>query len=1753
MKQKKWLKRAISGMLTAVTLLTTAMSPMTAGAAELSTDEELAAYVKSLPVMEAVADQLDGGEIVQAEAYEVEIGSEVDLKSDFTEISFNKEKIKVSFFEAENEEGQAFTTSHADTYEAVYYAEPVSGHPAYQFSRSVIVKEPEHKETQVSEEHGTNAGAEEESSEESEDADSDLPDSGKESVLSEEEFNSELKKTEDQKTVDPETGVSLSEVMKEAVDQGIDLNELKPGETVHFSMPAVMAAGATGSQSVSITQGVYYYYADYGLGSYLTSPYYVSWGNITATAYCVQPSKPGPGDGTYTITKIEDNQALAKVCYYGTLASEENGFFDEKHPDFSAGKRFIVTHLAASYANGSSDWDSGTNATGRALAMELYNYCMGMPDIPDVKMSFSKDNVKAYIDGNSQRTETITFQADQLQTVTFQLPQGVSLVNVSTGQTSAAGARVEICGGTKFYLTAPLNQAETVAEVYSSTMKGSIDKEYSAYKIITGSSLQDLALVFGEGVGSDQYVKFQVTWTKECKVSVIKRDKETSKTLAGAVYGIYSDEDCKNLIAKMPATDENGVSSITLEKTQETVYLKEISVPTGYQIDTDSYNVTLKIGQTVTSQVADQRVNARLHLTKQDAETGSHAQGDATLEGAVYGLYAREDIVHPDGKSGVLYQRDAQVATLTTDKNGEAEIHDLYLGKYYLREITAPEGYLVDTKEHDIDCSYEGANVSTVERTVVLEDTVKKQPFQIIKAANNGQTDAELLSGAGFSAYLKSSLTVKEDGSYDFAASEPVVLTADGKTEMFTDNKGYACSIPLPYGTYIVRETTTPHNFAPVDDFEVSITENHPDEPQTWRVLLDDEFQAKLKIVKKDDETGMPVLVPGAEFKIYDLDQEVYVEQVTTYPTTTVHTSFFTDENGYLILPENLNAGRYRIEEVTAPEGYTVNGETVEIAVDSNTAYQVDPVSKDLVIEVEIENHPVKGELTVTKAGELLTGYEENFLYDSFSLEGAVFEVYAAEDIYTPDHQKDENGNRIVIYEEGTLVATLTTDETGSAEIENLPLGAYRVAEKEAPEGFVKNTALQEVVFTYVDQDIPIVEQAVHFENERQKVSFTVIKQNAETNAEVEGAIFGLYNAEDIISDSGELLVKADTLLQEMVSDENGKASCTLDLPLGQYYVKELKAPAGFVSSEEVLTFDASYQGQEVQTIKLEQIKKNQPTTVEVTKTDLTTGTELDGAMLTVLDQDGNVVDEWTSVKDKPHVIKGLAVGETYTLREDFAPFGYLKAEEVQFTINDTAEIQNVEMKDEVPTGLLIINKQGEFLEKITLLDRIKGTVEHLFEYVTGNLSQVTFEVYAAEDIKAADGVSDDYYKADELVGTITTDANGIAQLDGLPAGKYYVKETETANGYVLDGEIRFVDLSYRDQDTPVITYEEEWQNARQKVSVTVLKKEKDSERMLEGGIFGLYTRNDILGRNGDVLMEADTLIELKTTDENGQITFTADLPLDGIYYVKELYAPDGFVTTEEEQSFTFTYAGADQEIVSYEFIFENEPTTVELTKTDLTTGEELPGAHMELTDEEGNVVEEWISENQAHVIKELVVGKSYTLTETKPADGYVTAESISFTVENTTEIQKHVMEDDVTKIMISKVDIAGEELPGAKLSILDSDGNVVKSWVSGKEPYYIEKLPIGEYILREESAPDGYLKAEDVKFTVEDTGEIQKVVMTDEAKPQSEEPEQPGTPSVNAPKTGDNSPILMWVGITLLSIGVLGVTLVKRKKNRGR
>lgn len=2025
MKKNKWFKKAVSGMLTAVTLLTTAISPITSMAAEVTPEEQLAAYVSSLPELDAVRDQLDADEVVTAGDYEMEFGTEVDLQKDFTHLEIpDEEKVTVHFYEAKNKDGDAFSVSHADSYQAVYYVEPTNAnHPAYRISCTVTVKEAAQDETpgggdSGGQESGTDDGggedadadpqmealmeiegsgetdeteaetvetddpAAEETAGTTEETDEYASEESQE-ALTEEELDAALEAAEDQETVDWESGLTLSGVLTWAVEEeGTDLSALDAGETVTFEMPALRASTYSSTATVDITKGSAYYYADYGLGSYVTYPYTVKFGSISATAYCVQPSKAGPGDGNYTITKLSDGKTLAKVCYYGTKASGDEGFFAEKYPDFSTGKRFIITHMAAAYANGSSDAFSGTNSTGQSLAMELYNYCVDMPDIPDVAMSFSDDNVSAYKDGDSQRTKEITFKADSAQSITMKLPDGVKLHNVTTGKTSAAGADVEITGGTTFYLSAPLTQVSDVAGSWSATMKGSITKDYSAYKITTGSDTQDLALVFGEGVDDEKYVDFKVTWLALANICVTKTDAASGRNLSGAVFGVYSDASCQNLIVQMPATDANGSSQVEIVVTQDTVYLKEITAPKGYVYSASAQNVKVVAGQdssvtvpnkeimgsiiiykegevltganatdegvtfqyekqrlagatyqvtageniiaadgtlvytkgavvaeklttdsngtaalgnlhlgsyvvtetgapenyinkgeskTVTLTETDpaqevvseavtfvnerqkvsvtvekvddttknplaggvyglyageniknvdgaaivqkdtliqkattgsdgtaaftadlplntsyyvkelqapenyvrneadvftfrtdytvetepviafsytfenERVNARIDLVKMDAETGAKTQGDASLEGAAYGLYAREDIVHPDGKTGVIYKKGTQIATLVTDADGKASIADLYLGKYYIKELVPSEGYLLDGNEYDLDCAFEGDLVRTVKKSVLSKEQVIKQPFQVIKAADNGKTDADLLSGVGFSAYLASALKQNPDGSYDFTDAVPVVITEDGETEMFTDGRGYAQSIALPYGTYIVRETTTPHNFTPVNDFTVTVTENHPDTPQVWRVLLDDEFEAKLKIVKKDDETKKAILLADTEFKVYDMDNGQYVEQVTTYPTTVVHTSYFTDANGYLILPQSLLPGHYRIEEVTAPEGYTVNPNGVEVLVDTNTAYEMDSVSGDAIITVEMEDQAVKGRLTILKKGEVLESYGDDFSYGIQPLAGAEFAIYAAEDIYTPDYQTDADGNRTVIYAKDTLVTAAVTDETGSAVVEDLPLGSYYVKETKAPEGFVLNGQTQKVVFAYEDQETTVIEQTAEFANERQKVSISVEKQDALTGAKVSGAVFGLYAKEEITA-GGKTLVKADELLEEAVSDGNGLAAFTLDLPLGQYYVKETKTPDGFVSSDETIFFDASYQGQETRTVKLAAVKTNEPTTFEFTKSDLTTGVELDGATLTVLDKEGNVVDTWTSVKEEPHVLRYLTAGESYVLREEFAPYGYLKASEVAFTVEDTAEVQKVEMKDEVPTALLIINKKGEFLDKVSLLDNAKGIVEHLFGYVTGNLTEVTFEVYAAEDIKAADGVSEDYYKKDDLIATITTGDNGTASLGDLPLGRYYVKEVGTAYGYVLDDEPRYVDLTYRDQDTPVVVYDEDWQNARQKVSVNVLKVEKGSETPLEGGIFGLFAAEDILSASGETLIEKDTIIELKTTDADGRITFSADLPLDGKYYVQEQYAPAGYVTANEKQEFTFSYGGETEDTMVYDFTFEDEPTTVEITKSDLTTGKELPGAHLEVRDGDGSLVDAWVSTEEAHVIQKLVVGKEYTLAETLPADGYVTAESIIFTVENTAEVQKVRMEDDVTKVEISKTDLAtGKELPGAKLTILDSDGNVVESWISGEEPHYIEKLPIGDYTLREETAPDGYLQAEDVKFTVEDTGEIQKVEMKD----------APDTPAeaADTPKTGDDSNPLLWAGMAALGLFLLGagIALSKKKKRR--
>lgn len=1261
-------------------------------------------------------------------------------------------------------------------------------------------------------------------------------------------------------------------------------------------------------------------------------------------------------------------------------------------------------------------------------------------------------------------------------------------------------------------------KGELVKEALVTGEEGStelLELPFGTYRVIEEKA-PDNFICMGEAkviTLADGKEEGQVSFTNErqkAEVSVAGEDKETKNTLAGGIYGLYAAQDITASDGSVVVKKDTRLETVTANEEGKVVfqsdlpirqsyYIKEEKAPDGYFRNTKdvysfsfSYTNDREAKLFFTHIFSHERVDAAILLTKEDVETKNVPQGDAKFQGAEYGIFAREDIVHPDQKSGVLYQAGEQVATMTVDEMGNAEAKDLYLGKYYVKELTPPEGYLPDPKEHNLNCGYEGDMTKTVIRTTISKTQVKKQPFQLIKVVDNEQTD--LLKGAGFSAYLESSLKKNEEGTYDFSNAVPVVLTPGGKTELITDERGYVCSVAIPYGSYIIRETTVPHNLTPAEDFKIVISENQT-EPQVWKILVKSEFQAKLKIVKLDEDTKKSVLLSGTEFKIYDLKNEKYVEQVTSYPSTVVHKSYFTDETGCLILPDALPCGSYRIEEVTAPEGYTLNPEYIEVKVDSNTAHETEEISSEAVITVPYANRATKGRLVIKTVGESLEAYKKTFHYAKKSLPGAAFDLYAAETIYTPDHQKDAQGKRCVEYEKDVLVATAVTDENGEAVVEDLPLGTYRIEEKKAPEGFVLKNPAQEVTFSYEGQNMPVVVKEALFENERQKVEITVEKRDAKTSHVLSGAVFGLYNQEPIRAGEN-ILVKEDTLLEKVTSNEQGKAAFETDLPFGTYYVRELKPPKGYASSDEILEFSATYQGQEIPVISLFAVKKNKPTQVAITKTDLVTGADLDGASLHVLDDTGKTVDSWVSVKGKPHVLKGLKTGKTYTLWEETAPYGYLLADQITFTVADTEEIQKVTMTGTVPTAQLLINKKGEFLDKVTFSEHSKNIVEHFFEYISGSLQNVTFKVYAAETIKAADGVSPDYYGADELIATIKTNRSGIASLEQLPLGRYYVKEAATEYGHVLDEKRRYVDLTYRGQDTPVVFYDENWQNSRQRIQIEILKREKGSDYNLSGAVFGLFTKKDILSHTGAVLLKADSLIELKTTGEDGKIRFVADLPVGGSYYVKELQAPEGFANRGETQEFVFADQGGN---TSYSFVFEGEPTVVEIHKIDQTTKKALPGATLEVLDVAGNAVETWVSENKPHVIHGLMAGKTYKLVEQSPVNGYATAKSMEIVVENTAAVQKYVMETDMIKAEFSKTDPTGSwGISGAKLMLLDEAGKTVESWTSTGKTHQIEKLPVGSYILHEKQAPKGYLLAEDLKCEVKDIGETQVVTMKD-------------------------------------------------------
>ena len=1250
-------------------------------------------------------------------------------------------------------------------------------------------------------------------------------------------------------------------------------------------------------------------------------------------------------------------------------------------------------------------------------------------------------------------------------------------------------------------------------------------------------------------------------------------DGNSCYSLDGAEISIYSDADCTDLLDTL-TTGEDGYtdyySTTFREGDSVTLYFKETKAPKGFLINDEVRSITLDSEDSYTETISDMPGNDPITLLLKKQTADGHGSGDTRLEGAEYtvkyydilsdidpaiaGNEAKYTWIFRTNERGYIFLADNYLVTgsdgLVKDISG---MYTLPLGTITLQETKAPEGYLLNDTVYVAQTVLDSGN-NTVRTTNLPTDdnAAQETPYEgtisIQKFLGGGSTVKTSEPDAEFEIYLTSA------GSYDAAPEE-------SRQTITTDANGYAITKRLPYGTYTVHQTKGNNKYYFVDDMEITISENNAN---YHKILEDSPIEFYIKMVKKDAYTGNTVNVAGTTFELYDDNGSKISFNIMTSSGMQTIDSFTTDENRCVYTTEKLLKGNYTLVETKAPDGYVLDSTPVQFTVSEDT-YTADGEAEFILVEKS--DKAVTGQLTVTKVGEVLDEYkgglyvnpdEKGFTYREGSLSGAKFEVYAAEDIYTADNQKDTAGNRNKHYSKGELVTTLVTGTDGKATATNLPLGKYKVVEVEAPDGFVLNPDEQVVTLVYVDDKTPVVNEALTFSNDRQKVELSVSKLDSETRKPVAGAEFGLYAAKDIVNADGKVIVSKDTLLEKSVSDSNGLIQFVKDYPLGSYYAKEIKAPAGYASNDEVIDFTAAYQGQNVKSVKLSAEFLNSPTHFEFTKTDITNGSELTGATLTVLDKNGNVVDTWTSDAREAHVIKRLVVGETYTLREEYAPYGYLKATDIQFTVKDTGEVQHVNMKDEVARGSIVVTKDGEIVSDATI--RKEYWNNFVFNFLKRNLSGVTFDVYAKEDILSVDGLNTVYYKAGDKISTIVTDEQGIARIDNLPCGKYYLIETKTIDGFILDNTPIEADISYIDQNTNVVYAGMNVTNERQKVQISVIKTDSETKKVLEGAVFGLFTKEDIVNADGKVIVNADTQIEKAVTGKDGKVTFTSDLPL-GQYYVKELEAPAGYVKSDKVIDVDATYKGDNVKVIELEAAFENIPIKVEFSKTDITGEKELPGAKLSVIDSEGKIVESWISEaGKSHVIERLPVGK-YTLREESAPYGYKVAVDVTFEITETSEIQKVIMKDEqaVGRIIINKTDsVTGSPIEGVVFEIRDKDGKVLDTLTTDKNGYAESKLlPICTY------NKDGSYK-EDIHYTVIETKAANGYILdetsydvvlkySDNAPVCIEETVKlTNTPKPDIPKTGDTGNVYRYALLALISLAVM-VSLVMAKKSRNQ
>ena len=982
-------------------------------------------------------------------------------------------------------------------------------------------------------------------------------------------------------------------------------------------------------------------------------------------AFCMQHGVTAPTTGTSYSSSVYEDENVRRILYYGWQGqSQWSGF------DGNENKGIVITSLALShyFYNSPANVDN-SYYIGMGLK-DFIDYC-NANSIPDSRISFSTDSVKAYRSGDIQKTDDITINGWSGNNLSFTLQDGVKAVTNDGGTYTG---NVTLNGGTTFHLEAPL----TVNVDWSTGTVGGSVKKFNALIWRTGGSYQTAG---GWESVTDPLgeTSLAVDWLDVGNLQINKYNG-LGELVDGAKFRVQALNDGNTYDQIVTVT--NG--SLLLENILSGDYkVTEVQTPnsvsgTGYLLDPNNeYTVTVEPGATKTLNVVNYEPSGQITLTKRDSETGT-AQGSATLQGAVYQLSASTNIVRANGE--IVYTAGQVIGNAATDANGQIVWNGLYPGgSYAIKEIQPSDGYNLDTSTYIVELNFKDSSTAVVTASRVSYEKVIRSDIELSKfgtdSVDTENTKKIPLKGVIFSIQSLTTnqkwyMVTNENGYIDSVTDKiySKVNTTNGTVKVDASSVVTRNSRGMfPRDTYLITELNTPAGYMPIQPMTVVL------DKQSYKyqwILEDKDIISALRVEKTDAETGQVIPIANTSFHLYDAQGKQIKMVASRYPTTQYIDEFATDESGTFTLPEKLQIGTYYLEEVNAPDGY-LKGQRMKFDITSGHDWS-QPFT------IQYANTPAKGKIKIVKTDS----------ETAEPVEGAVYEIYADGDIKT--------GDNTIRNTSGELIDTVTTDDTGTALSKELYLGNYTVKEKETPAGYKLDTEEHKVSVEYADAVTPVVIATLEVEDEPNNIF--IQKIDSETEKTLPGATLQLIDADGKVVD------------EWTTTDEESHKISHISKP-GTYILHEEKAPDGYLKADDI---EINYEGG---IIKTPFVMKDVPIQAEIEKIDAKTEKSLPGATLQLIDADKKVVDEWTT-DGKPHSLYAIAKG-TYTLHEKEVPNGYVRAKDMEIEIIETADMQQFVMKDKRVGGIVTS------MTKPTPEKETPGTINTKMHLKTGDTNNV--------------------------------------------------------------------------------------------------------------------------------------------------------------------------------------------------------------------------------------------------------------------------------------------------------------------------------------------------------------------------------------------------------------------------------------------